>query len=150
MVPNTVVKKDTVKEEKLPDDDFGDLEDDDLDEEEEEETKGPAPIQDFVENEAEFGNGGIIGFQNFITAQIQPQLKTGYNLGFYVIPIEFVVEQDGRITNVKVPDDDEAEDPKMAQVIINAVKKSPRWTPGKIDGQFVRQRLVQPFEVEIK
>lgn len=55
--------------------------------------------------------------------------------------VQFVVERDGSITDVKVV---RSVDPSLDKEAVRVVKSMPRWSPGKQNGQAVRVRFTLP------
>ena len=87
-------------------------------------------------------SGGINGFNRFVKQNlIYP--KRAHRMGIEgKVFIQFIVQKDGAITDVKVIRgigagcDEEA---------IRVIQKSPKWTPGKQRGRAVRVRMVLPI-----
>jgi protein TonB len=48
---------------------------------------------------------------------------------------------DGTLSNIQVLRTNRDD---MGRAVVAALKKSPKWTPGTIDGKSVRQRMVLP------
>ena len=62
------------------------------------------------------------------------------------VMVSFVVEKDGRVTNVEVisgVDDD------LDQEAVRVVSVSPKWSPGRIKGEKVRTRVTIPVEFRL-
>ena len=61
--------------------------------------------------------------------------------------VEFIIEKDGSVTNVKVSrgvDDD------LDNEAVKAVSVSPKWIPGQVKGKNVRTKIVIPVEFRLK
>jgi len=56
--------------------------------------------------------------------------------------LRFVVEKDGSISNIEVV---RSEDPILSKEAVRVVGMSPKWTPGKINGNPVRVRMFFPI-----
>ena len=98
------------------------------------------PPFDFVETEAEFP-GGMVACQHYISDNIT--LPDSDELGEMNIKVyvQFIVETDGTLSNIQVLRTNRDD---MGKAVVAALKKSPKWTPGTIDGRNVRQRMVLP------
>ena len=98
------------------------------------------PPFDFVETEAEFP-GGMVACQHYISDNIT--LPDSDELGEMNIKVyvQFIVEMDGTLSNIQVLRTNRDD---MGKAVVAALKKSPKWTPGTIDGRNVRQRMVLP------
>lgn len=59
-----------------------------------------------------------------------------------ILLIQFVVEKDGRITNIKIRN---RVSPSLEKETISLVSKMPNWNPGKEKGQNVRSLYVLPY-----
>lgn len=87
---------------------------------------------DSVQTKPEF-EGGLEKFQKFIR----------YNFKYYeeeipvkgVVEVNFIVEKDGRLSNINVTKDVGYETGNEA---IRVLKKAPKWTPGTHDDKLVR------------
>ena len=56
-----------------------------------------------------------------------------------VVRVHFIVETDGSLTDVKVP---ESVHPALDAEGIRLVKAMPKWTPAKLKGKAVRSKMV--------
>lgn len=86
--------------------------------------------------------GGISAFNQFVSSNIRyPNQARRMGIGGKVY-VEFIVERDGSITNVKsikgigAGCDEEA---------VRVVSMAPKWNPGKQRGKPVRQRMILPI-----
>lgn len=101
------------------------------------------PPFDFVETEAEFP-GGMVACQQYISQNItlpESDELNGMNIKVYV---QFIVEMNGTLSNIQVL---RTNSDDMGKSVVVALKKSPKWSPGKIDGKAVRQRMVLPVVI---
>jgi Gram-negative bacterial TonB protein C-terminal len=96
-----------------------------------------------VETKPEF-TGGINNFHQFIGNNFKvPEVK---NLAGKII-VQFVIEKDGTVTDIKVLKDigygteDEA---------IRVLKLSPNWIPAQQNGKLVRCQFVLPISIKLK
>ncbi len=55
------------------------------------------------------------------------------------VVVHFVIEADGSISNIKVPDSLKIP-PALDAAAVQFVKKMPNWKPAKLNGKAVRQR----------
>lgn len=92
----------------------------------------------FVEEPASFP-GGMDALNKFLVKNLKyPETdKAG------TVFVEFVVEKDGLITNIKVR---MGVDPLLDQAAIDVVKKMPRWIPGKQRTKPVRTLFLLPIQ----
>jgi hypothetical protein len=98
------------------------------------------PPFDFVETEAEFP-GGMVACQHYISDNITlPDSDELGNMDIKVY-VQFIVEMDGTLSNIQVLRTSRDD---MGKAVVAALKKSPKWTPGTLDGKSVRQRMVLP------
>jgi TonB family protein len=97
-----------------------------------------------VDKQPEFP-GGIEGFIRFITNHLQhPQINKDQNPYGRVL-IKFVVEQDGRITNVKVA---RSENEVLSDEAVRVIKLSPKWEPGSKNGKPVSVSYTIPISFD--
>ena len=61
--------------------------------------------------------------------------------------VQFVIEKDGRVTNVKVL---RPVDPDLDREAVRVVSSMPRWKPGKQRGKFVRVPYMVPINFRLK
>lgn len=87
-------------------------------------------------------SGGINGFNRFVQQNLKYP-KQAHRMGIEgKVFVQFIVQKDGSISDVKVIRgigagcDEEA---------IRVIQKSPKWTPGKQRGRAVRVRMVLPI-----
>lgn len=99
----------------------------------------------------EYVNGGEVGLDNAMTLALQDALGN-YDAGFYPIPLQFIVETNGRVSNVKIEPGSEGEvvDMGMANLVMKQFQKIAVFTPGSKDGQVVRVRMSKPFFFDIE
>lgn len=63
-----------------------------------------------------------------------------------IVYVEFVVEKNGRISEVVVK---QGADPILDAAAVQAVKSMPRWKPGKYKGKRVRCQLGLPIQFQL-
>ena len=98
------------------------------------------PPFDFVETESEFP-GGMVACQQYISENITLPESDELDVMNIKVYVQFIVEMDGTLSNIQVLRTNRDD---MGKSVVAALKKSPKWTPGTIDGKSVRQRLVLP------
>lgn len=94
-----------------------------------------------------FGTDGDNEFRRWIAQNVvYPQSAIDVGLQGRVY-IQFVVEKDGTITNVKVS---RSVDPLLDKEAIRVIESSPKWNPGKQQGTPVRVKFFFPITFSIK
>ena len=63
------------------------------------------------------------------------------------VSVSFVVEKDGKVTNVEVV---KGVDERFDDEAVKIISISPKWTPGQIKGKAVRTRITVPVEFRLK
>ena len=90
--------------------------------------------------------GGIGGLYNFLSHTIHyPYTDRLNNIQGRVLA-EFVVEKDGSLTDIKIM---RAPSNTLGNETIRALKLSPKWTPGQINGQAVRVQYMIPVDYSL-
>lgn len=98
-----------------------------------------------AEKMAAFQGGDVSTFTNWVKARIKyPAEAMEFGIQGRVI-IEFVVEKDGRITNIKTL---QAVDQSLADEAIRIMKTAPRWEPGS--NRNIPVRLVYRVPIDFK
>ncbi len=98
-------------------------------------------VETFVEEDAEF-NGGYPAMMKFIQEHlVYPQTAIEMNIQGRV-QLRFVVEKDGRISNISVL---KSLSPDCDKAAIKVLNDMPAWKPGKIAGRAVRQWYTLPI-----
>ncbi len=87
--------------------------------------------------EAEFP-GGKKARKNWLNDNISWPTDNSGNILHGDVELEFVVERDGRISNVKVTD---SENPRLNSEAIRLIGSMPRWTPALLNSQPVRSAV---------
>jgi hypothetical protein len=59
--------------------------------------------------------------------------------------VEFVVEKDGSLSNIKII---RGIDPGLDKSVLNTIKSMPKWEPGSINNQTVRSRVNIPVYID--
>lgn len=113
---------------------------------EDEEEVDEQEIFQVVENDPEFP-GGLDAMYKYLAQNIKyPQLARENNITGKVY-VEFVVEKDGSVSNVKVLRDIGG---GCGQEAVRVVKTMPKWTPGKQRGKAVRVAYRLPVNFNLR
>jgi periplasmic protein TonB len=78
---------------------------------------------------------------------IESAAKAKMKAGIYTVNVRFLVEKDGRITDVKALNDPGY---GLAKGSEKVVRTGPRWTPGELNGKKVRSYHTQPITFSIQ
>lgn len=105
----------------------------------------PKPVEenkvfDVVEQMPSFP-GGMGALMSWLSQNIKYPVIAAENGVQGRVIVQFVVERDGSITDVKVV---RSVDPSLDKEAVRVVKSMPRWSPGKQNGQAVRVRFTLP------
>lgn len=100
------------------------------------------PIFFIVEEMPDFRGGGPDGFREYIGENLKYPEEAAKNEISGRVFIQFVVEADGSVSNVKVV---RGADPHLDAEAMRVVKSSPIWKPGKQRGQNVRVSFTFPI-----
>ncbi len=99
----------------------------------------------YVDEQASFP-GGEQEMYRYIVANLKyPDLAREEGVQGLVY-VEFVVEADGRLTNVSVR---YGPHPLLDSAAVAMVRGMPRWIPGKKDGEVVRSMFVIPIQFQL-
>lgn len=112
-----------------------------------EEKKKPEPEKIFtaVEEQPSFP-GGTAAMYKFLSENIHyPEMAAQNNIQGRVT-VQFVVEKDGSIGEVKVV---RGKDPDLDKEAVRVVKSMPKFTPGKMNGQAVRVWYTLPVNFKL-
>ena len=99
------------------------------------------PIFEVVEHMPEFTGGGMPALMEYLSKNIkypEAAMKKGIQ-GRGIV--QFVVEKDGSITNVKIL---RGVDPELDKEAVRVVSAMPKWNPGTQRGEAVRVRFTVP------
>ena len=111
-----------------------------------EQPKEPVYEQDKVDKKAEFA-GGIDKQMEFMIRNVKYP-KEAENEGVSgIVRVHFIVEKDGSLSNIKVP---ESVHPALDAEGIRLVNAMPKWNPANLNGKIVRSKmiLVIPFRLK--
>ena len=96
--------------------------------------------------------GGLPGWRRFLEKGLQRMLEAKANsrewpAGQRTVVVRFVVEKDGSLSELK-PLTQYGKG--MEEEVVNLLKRSPKWTPGRQRGQLVRSYHTQPLTFVIQ
>lgn len=99
-----------------------------------------------AETMPKFQGGDLNTFRNWVQSNVKfPQIALENGIQGKVI-LSFVIERDGRLTNIKVL---QTPDRSLSEEAIRVLNKSPKWTPGKQRNQVVRVSYTLPVEFRV-
>ncbi len=94
-----------------------------------------------------FQGGDLNAFRNWVQKQlIFPQIALENGIQGRVV-LSFVIEKDGRLTNVQVL---QTPDRSLSEEAIRVLKQSPKWSPGKQRNQTVRVKYTLPVDFRVQ
>lgn len=94
-----------------------------------------------------FMDGTIETFRAWVMQNVKfPQIALENNIHGRVV-LSFVIDKDGRLTNVEVL---QAPDRSLAEEAVRVLNKSPKWSPGKQRNQTVRVRFTLPVDFRVQ
>ena len=100
-----------------------------------------------VEKMPSFNGGDLMTFRNWVMGQIRyPQIAQENNITGRVM-VTFVIERDGKLTNIKVL---QTPDSSLSDEAVRVLRTSPKWTPGMQGNKTVRVRYNLPIEFRIQ
>ena len=111
-----------------------------------EQQQEPVYEQDKVEQKAEF-TGGMMKQIEFMMQNLKYPKEAEKDGVSGTVRVYFIVEKDGTLTDVKVPD---SVHPALDAEGIRLVKAMPKWTPAKVKGKPVRSKMVLPVQFRLK
>ncbi len=86
-------------------------------------------------------------FRNWVMQNVKfPQIALENGIHGRVI-LSFVIDKDGRLTNIEVL---QSPDRSLADEAIRVLNKSPKWSPGQQRNQTVRVRYTLPVEFRVQ
>ena len=104
---------------------------------------------DGVETQASFP-GGIEEFQKWFSAEVV-KIMTGTHLNRIKGTVQFVVNENGSVTDVKLL---EISTDDLSKSIMQILERSPKWIPksslfGNYPKRFFKQRVELPFDIKV-
>ena len=100
-----------------------------------------------VEKKASFMGGDESTFRNWVQQNVKfPQIALENGIQGRVV-LSFVIEKDGRLTNIQVL---QTPDRSLSEEAIRVLSKSPKWSPGKQRNQVVRVKYTLPVDFRVQ
>ena len=94
-----------------------------------------------------FMNGTLENFRSWVMQNVKfPQIALENNIQGRVV-LSFVIDKDGRLTNIEVL---QAPDRSLAEEAVRVLNKSPKWSPGKQRNQTVRVKFTLPVDFRVQ
>ena len=94
----------------------------------------------------EFPHGGMAGVMQYLSRNIKYPAIAQENGTQGRVIVQFVVNKDGSITDVKVV---RGADPYLDKEAIRVVTNMPKWTPGKTGGKAIRVKYTLPITFKL-
>lgn len=94
-----------------------------------------------------FQGGGIEAFRNWVLKRFEYPAIAQENGIQGVVVIRFLIEKDGRLTNISVI---VTPDRSLSDEVVRVLKTSPKWKPGKHRNSNVRIQYTMPIEFRIQ
>ena len=90
--------------------------------------------------------GDLNTFRNWVQQNVKfPQIALENGIQGRVV-LSFVIEKDGRLTNIQVL---QTPDRSLSEEAIRVLNKSPKWSPGKQRNQVVRVKYTLPVDFRV-
>jgi len=86
------------------------------------------------------------GFRKYVSAFTVYPVEAAKNIIIGRVFVEFIVERDGSVSNVKIVG---GADPVLEFEALRIVTASPNWTPAKINGEAVRMSYTLPINFSV-
>lgn len=101
-----------------------------------------------VEQMPKFRGGDILDFRTWVSQRLKyPTPKDGVELVGGKVIVQFVIEKDGSLSEIEFLDKC---DPLFHDAVVDVLKDSPRWTPGKQRDENVRVKFILPIDFKVK
>ena len=91
--------------------------------------------------------GGTNGLMQFIATNLKYPLVCEENGIQGKVVVEFIVEKDGSVSNVKVV---KSVNPALDKEAMRIAKSMPKWTPGRLNGELVRVKYTMPVSFRLQ
>ena len=112
-----------------------------------EEDISEAVPMEFVNQNPSFQGEDMTNFSKWVNERLEyPEIAKENGVQGRVT-LQFTVEKDGSITNVKVL---RGVDPSLDKEAVRVVSMSPKWTPGKVDGRTVPIQITFPVIFQLR
>ena len=94
-----------------------------------------------------FQGGSLNDFRNWVQSKVRyPAIAQENGISGKVV-LTFVIEKDGRLTNIQVL---QTPDRSLSEEAIRVLSKSPKWSPGKQRNQVVRVKYTLPVDFRVQ
>ena len=103
-------------------------------------------VYEVVDQMPEFPNGGITGVMQYLGKNIKYPAAAQENGIQGRVTVQFVVNKDGSITDVKIV---RGIDPNLDKEAMRVVANMPKWKPGKVGGKPVRVKYAIPVNFRL-
>lgn len=113
----------------------------------EEEIPEEEEIFEIVEETPQFPNGGMVGLMQYLGKNIKYPTVAQETGTQGRVTIQFVVNKDGSIVDVKVL---RGVDPYLDKEAVRVVSSMPKWKPGKQRGKPVRCKFTVPVTFKLQ
>lgn len=104
------------------------------------------PVYSEVDTPASFP-GGISKLMHFLSKNLKYPEQSAKNGIEGKVVVSFVVEKDGRLTNIQI---EKSVAPELDAEAIRVISAMPKWNPGKQKGKTVRTSVAQPVRFRLK
>ena len=96
-----------------------------------------------VETSPEFP-GGLQAWRKFVTDSLRPEIPAdnGAPAGAFTVVVQFIVQKDGKVTEIKALT---SHGYGMEEEAMRLIRASPPWVPAKQNGRIVRAYMKQPI-----
>lgn len=92
-------------------------------------------------DEAPVFEGGTIGISQFIGTNLKTPKKAIQDNVTGVVVAQFIIEKDGSMSDINITS---SLTPECDQIVIDMLRKMPKWTPGRKEGKEVRVLYTMP------
>ncbi len=100
-----------------------------------------------VETMPSFQGGTLNDFRNWVQSKVKyPTIALENGISGRVV-LSFVIEKDGRLTNIQVL---QSPDRSLSEEATRVLSQSPKWSPGKQRNQAVRVKYTLPVEFRVQ
>jgi protein TonB len=130
-----------IPQDTIPEDDEISYEEEEGEEDDEEEEYVPPVVYEFVEVEAVPHNGDLFTYSEYIFSKINKgAIKSDMEAGLKgFLEIEMIVLENGDLSNFRTTS---SVGPSIDKEITRILHQAPAWTPARMQGQVVRQKVL--------
>lgn len=91
--------------------------------------------------------GGLHALMNYLSSNVHYPYRAQVRGIQGRVVVSFIVEKDGSISNAQVV---QSIFPDLDEESLRVVRAMPRWTPGKVNGEYVRVRCNVPISFRLQ